>query len=193
MKTSRWTEDLASITAALWAKRGERGILPEAGDEGEENNFFSSPHLAIRANCLALRVKCHVRLASLIKRLLCRLQRTSSFLIENDWLNFSINWLRTWWENSEDKFKTHYLVKRKSSSDRYLIHAQIIIAVECKLDNLSSCEEKSGIFFFFPRFNHEIHILNISVDTYEFFFTLKFLNFKVVQSNEWNRDTQHGS
>ena len=83
MKTSRWTEDLASITDALWAKRGERGILPEARDEGEENIFFSSPHLAIRA-CLALRVKCHVRLASLIKRLLCRLQRTSSFLIEND-------------------------------------------------------------------------------------------------------------
>ena len=160
--------------------------------QGRRNIFFSSPHLAIRA-CLALRVKCRVRLASLIKRLLCRLQRTSSFLIENDWLNFSINWLRTWWENSEDKFKTHYLVKRKSSSDRYLINAQIIIAVECKLDNLSSCEEKSGIFFFFPRFNHEIHILNISVDTYEFFFTLKFLNFKVVQSNEWNRDTQHGS
>ena len=40
MKTSRWTEDLASITDALWAKRGERGILPEAGDEGEENVFL---------------------------------------------------------------------------------------------------------------------------------------------------------
>ena len=49
MKTSRWTEDLASITDALWAKRGERGILPEAGDEGEKTIFFSSPHLAIRA------------------------------------------------------------------------------------------------------------------------------------------------
>ena len=43
MKTSRWTEDLASITAALWAKRGERGILPEAGDEGEEKHFFLLP------------------------------------------------------------------------------------------------------------------------------------------------------
>ena len=43
MKTSRWTEDLASITGALWAKRGERGILPEAGDEGEEKIFFSPP------------------------------------------------------------------------------------------------------------------------------------------------------
>ena len=38
MKTS-----LASITGALWAKRGERGILPEARDEGEETIFFSSP------------------------------------------------------------------------------------------------------------------------------------------------------
>ena len=43
MKTSRWTEDLASITAALWAKRGERDILPEAEDEGEEKKFFSPP------------------------------------------------------------------------------------------------------------------------------------------------------
>ena len=43
MKTSRWTEDLASITGALWAKRGERGILPEAGDEGEEKFFFLLP------------------------------------------------------------------------------------------------------------------------------------------------------
>ena len=68
MKTSRWTEDLASITGALWSKRGESGILPEARDEGEENIFFSSPHRAIHA-CLAVRVKCRVRLASLIKRL----------------------------------------------------------------------------------------------------------------------------
>ena len=43
MKTSRWTEDLACITGALWAKRGERGILPEAQDEGEEKNFFLLP------------------------------------------------------------------------------------------------------------------------------------------------------
>ena len=43
MKTSRWTEDLASITDALWAKRGEREILPEARDEGEEKNLFSPP------------------------------------------------------------------------------------------------------------------------------------------------------
>ena len=43
MKTSRWTEDLASITAALWAKRGERGILAEARDEGEENMFLLLP------------------------------------------------------------------------------------------------------------------------------------------------------
>ena len=42
MKTSRWTEDLASIKGALRAKRGERGILPEARDEGEEIFFFSS-------------------------------------------------------------------------------------------------------------------------------------------------------
>ena len=40
MKTSRWTEDLASIKGALRAKRGERGILPEARDEGEEIFFF---------------------------------------------------------------------------------------------------------------------------------------------------------
>ena len=43
MKTSRWTEDLACITDALWAKRGERGILPEAGAEGEEKIFFLLP------------------------------------------------------------------------------------------------------------------------------------------------------
>ena len=38
MKTS-----LASITGALWAKRGERGILPEARDEREEKMFFLLP------------------------------------------------------------------------------------------------------------------------------------------------------
>lgn len=43
MKTSRLTEDLASITGALWAKQGERGILPEARDEGEEKHFFLLP------------------------------------------------------------------------------------------------------------------------------------------------------
>ena len=43
MKTSRSTEDLASITAALWAKRGERGIFLEAGDGGEEKSFFLLP------------------------------------------------------------------------------------------------------------------------------------------------------
>ena len=43
MKTSRWTEDLASIKRALRAKRGERCILPEARDEGEEIFFFSLP------------------------------------------------------------------------------------------------------------------------------------------------------
>ena len=172
MKTSRWTEDLASIKGALRAKRGERGILPEARDEGEEIFFFLFPHLAIRAG-LALRVKCSFRLACLVNRLLCRLPRTSSFLIENDWLNFSINWLRSWWENSEDKLKMHYLVKRKSLSDRHLINAQIIIAVGCNLDKLSSCEKKSFIFCRLSfrscvRCKHEIHILNISVDTYEF-------------------------
>ena len=43
MKTCRWTEDLASITGALWAKRGERGILSKARDEGEEKNYFLLP------------------------------------------------------------------------------------------------------------------------------------------------------
>ena len=139
---------------------------------GRRNFFFLFPHLAIRAG-LALRVKCSFRLACLVNRLLCRLPRTSSFLIENDWLNFSINWLRSWWENSEDKLKMHYLVKRKSLSDRHLINAQIIIAVGCNLDKLSSCEKKSFIFCrlsfrSYVRCKHEIHILNISVDTYEF-------------------------
>ena len=43
MKTSGLTEDLASITGALWAKRGERGILPDEGDEGEEEICFLLP------------------------------------------------------------------------------------------------------------------------------------------------------
>ena len=43
MKTS-----LASITRALWAKRGERGILREARDDGEEKNYFFSPPLISR-------------------------------------------------------------------------------------------------------------------------------------------------
>ena len=34
---------LVSVTGALWAKRGEHGILPEAWDEGEENVFFLLP------------------------------------------------------------------------------------------------------------------------------------------------------
>ena len=34
---------LASITCALWAKRGERGILPEARDGREEKMFFLLP------------------------------------------------------------------------------------------------------------------------------------------------------
>ena len=62
-----------------FARSGRRGR--------RKNFFFSSPHLAIRA-FLALGVKCRFRLASLIKRLLCRLQRTSSFLIENDFKKF---------------------------------------------------------------------------------------------------------
>ena len=47
----------AGIASALWAKRGECGILREARDEGK-----------IRAS-LALRAKCHVHLAWLIKHL----------------------------------------------------------------------------------------------------------------------------
>ena len=43
---------LAYITGVLWAKRGERGILREALDEGRRNAlFFSSPSLALRTRC----------------------------------------------------------------------------------------------------------------------------------------------
>ena len=56
----------ACITGALWAKQGERGILREGRDEVRRI-------LAIYAR-LELWVKCRVRLAWLLKRLLCRLQ-----------------------------------------------------------------------------------------------------------------------
>ena len=59
------TSQLACIKSALWAKRGERGILSEARN-------VSSPRLALRA-------KCRVRLAWLIKRLLCRLLHSRSY------------------------------------------------------------------------------------------------------------------
>ena len=60
---------LACITGALWATRGERSILREARNEWEA---FSSPRLALRTR-FAPRAKSRVRLAWLIKRLLCRL------------------------------------------------------------------------------------------------------------------------
>ena len=64
---------LACITGALRAKQGERSNFEareeyESRIEGRRKNkalfFLSSPHLAFRA-------KCRVRLAWLIKRLLC--------------------------------------------------------------------------------------------------------------------------
>ena len=62
---------------ALLAKRGNRGILREARDEGRRKKyfyeiFFFFPRFAIRAR-LALWAKYRVRLAGLIKRLLYRL------------------------------------------------------------------------------------------------------------------------
>ena len=76
------------LTGALWAKRRERRILLEARDKGGKKNF-SSPRLAIRAR-LALRAKCRVRLAWLIKRLLCR--RDAHYLILSwDSVPFSFN------------------------------------------------------------------------------------------------------
>ena len=62
------TYPVTCTTGALWAKRGERGILHEARDEGRRKiKLFFSPGLAPRA-------KCCVHLAWLIKRLLCRLR-----------------------------------------------------------------------------------------------------------------------
>ena len=58
---------VACITGALRAKRHERGVLLRARDKRESREFFS-PRLALRA-------KCRVRLAWLIKRLLCRLTK----------------------------------------------------------------------------------------------------------------------
>ena len=59
MKTSRWTEDLASITGALWAKRGERDILPEAQDDGEEKKFFLLPSSRdSRFSCASRKMPC---------------------------------------------------------------------------------------------------------------------------------------
>ena len=53
-----------SIASALWTKRGECGISREARDEGSRIRAS----LALRAG-LALRAKCHVHLAWLIKHL----------------------------------------------------------------------------------------------------------------------------
>ena len=64
---ARFTRYVVCITDTLWAKRGERSILREARDQGRRKAlFFSCPRLALRA-------KSRVRLACLIKRLLCRL------------------------------------------------------------------------------------------------------------------------
>ena len=62
---------------ALLAKRGNRGILREARDEGRRKKYFCEiffffPRFAIRAR-LAHWAKYRVRLARPIKRLLCRL------------------------------------------------------------------------------------------------------------------------
>ena len=60
----------ASIASALWAKRGECGILREARDEGSRIRAS----LALRAG-LALRAKCHVHLAWFLKHLFCSLPK----------------------------------------------------------------------------------------------------------------------
>ena len=74
---------LACITGALLAKRGNRGILREARNEGRRKKYFCEiffffPRFAIRAR-LALCGKYRVRLARLIKRLLYRLLQSIFF------------------------------------------------------------------------------------------------------------------
>ena len=66
---------IACITGTLWAKRSERCILREERNKckaRDESPPRTSPRLA-RRTCFALLAKCCVRLAWLIKRLLCRL------------------------------------------------------------------------------------------------------------------------
>ena len=66
---------IACITGTLWAKRSEGCTLREERNKckaRDESPPRTSPRLA-RRTCFALLVKCCVRLAWLIKRLLCRL------------------------------------------------------------------------------------------------------------------------